>query len=123
MSAILPETIAAIVAAGFDIYQRDESDSYAYFTDGEHIGYIENSRHDGLKLNTVHKPNQTTGTGFGVGSHLPSKPSREQLQQAFAHAPHWAFDRHSVEKFKSWDHFHQNDPWHASFKLIAKGNR
>lgn len=110
MHNLSPETLDTIAALGFDIYQSNGPhwQSYAYFTDGENIGYIENSRLRGLCLSTVHVPNRTTGTGFAMtGDRDTVTLTREYLSQTFVHAPVWASggDRASVTKWKSFEAF------------------
>lgn len=100
---LTPETLDAIAAVGFSVYQSPDSHwrTYAFFTDGRNIGYLENNRLEGLRLSTVHVPNRDSGTGFGMGP--LATITREALSVAFAWAPDWAGqrDRDSVRKFPS----------------------
>lgn len=95
------ETLDAIQAAGFDVYQAAEPrwQSYAYFTDGIRIGYIQTGDFGGLRLSTVHIPNRTTGTGFALDD--CTSLERAELEKAFIFAPSWAYntDRESVRKW------------------------
>lgn len=104
---ISPETLDAIAALGFDVYQSSDPrwQSYLFFTDGDKIGYFENDRLSGWTISTVHIPNRTTGTGFSLRDTLPGpvELTRECLTKAFMTAPAWASDamRASVAKWPS----------------------
>lgn len=102
------ETLDAIAALGFDVYQSSDPRwrSYAFFVEGDGIGYIENSA--GLTLSTVHIPNRTTGTGYGLRDTLGAfELTRQYLSLAFMHSPAWASAemRKSVAKWPSVDAF------------------
>ena len=83
------EVIDAITAAGFDVYMRDQKDTYLLFTDGKNIGYLQADRLAGFTISTVHKPNTTTGTGFQIERHA-TEFTAEMLARAFITTPHWA---------------------------------
>lgn len=91
----------AIKAMGYDVYTPQEPywQTYAFYTDGKRIAYIECDRFGGYKTSTVHVPNKQSGTGFCVDECEPL--SRELLERAFVHAPNWAKarDRASVVKY------------------------
>lgn len=102
MRTLSDETLDTIAACGFDVFQNPESKwrSYAYFTDGKSIGYLQSGAFGGTcTISTVHIPNPASGTGFGMGevAHI----TREALSMAFVHAPHWA-DRASVVPVRKW---------------------
>jgi hypothetical protein len=101
MYAIAPNTLDAIAAAGFSVYQNPDPrwQSYAYFTDGQNVGYCQNSRFGGLTLSTCHVPCRECGTGFGMGE--ASDLTREALSVAFVRCPDWASatDRAAVRKW------------------------
>lgn len=106
-SPIDADTLDAIAAAGFDVYQPVNGvKTYGYFTDGTRIGYIQRTAYfDCYETSTVHIPNKTTGTGFGLEP--LAEITRESLTPAFMTAPSWASttDRESVRKYKDWDAF------------------
>ena len=119
---ITPEAIAAINAAGFDVYMRKPSDTYALFTDGMRIGYIQHERFRGYSLSTVHKPNRETGTGFKAVEGLSeSDLTAEKLEKAFAHAPSWAPPKQheSVKKYKDMTEYLTKDSFNAGYTLIS----
>jgi hypothetical protein len=94
--------IEKVKAAGFDVYMRHETDTWLIFVDGDRLGYLQENRIRGLSTSTVHKANQTTGTGFQVDESLSlSDLTRATLSRAFVHAPDWAYsrDRESVQKY------------------------
>ncbi|TXH82287.1 MAG: hypothetical protein E6Q77_06565 [Rhizobium sp.] len=95
------ETLDAIAAAGFDVYQNPDKrwQTYALFTDGTRIGYIQNDC-GRLHLSTVHIPCRECGTGFSLRDD-PFALTREGLERAFVTAPNWAsgFDRAAVRKW------------------------
>lgn len=101
------ETLDAIAAAGFDVYQADKPQwlSYAFFTDGARIGYIQNDC-AGLHLSTVNIPCKECGTGFSLRDE-PISLTREGLERAFIIAPYWASstDRGAVRKWKDFEAF------------------
>lgn len=102
MSRNIPDaSLDAIAAAGFSVYQSPDAHwrTYAFFTDGTRIGYIQQAAFGGLEISTVHQPCRECGTGFGMGS-LPDF-TRESLSVAFAYAPDWAGqrDRDAVRKW------------------------
>lgn len=107
---LTPEILDAIAALGFDVYQSSDPrwQSYAFFVEGDGIGYIENDRLYGLTLSTVHIPNRTTGTGYSLRDTAgPFEMTRQYLSLAFMHSPAWASDamRKSVAKWPSVDAF------------------
>lgn len=104
------ETLDAIAACGFDVYQNADPQwqSYAYFTDGQNIGCIQTGHFGGLSISTVHIPCKECGTGFGLDS--LGELTRENLARAFCHAPSWATqrDREAVRKYRDWEHFNSS---------------
>ena len=100
-----------ISALGFDVYMRDVSDSYAYFTDGKNIGYADLRPLNGVNLATVHVPTQSIGTGLALGS--PDTLTRADFETALQFAPEWASvrDRRSVVKWPSLDAFLKANSW------------
>jgi hypothetical protein len=111
------ETIQAIKEAGFSVYMREEKDTYAYFTDGVKIGYIQEERWNGISISTVHVPCHECGTGFSIEKNIDAI-SKERLEQAFIFAPHWASRISAVKKWRDIQHFLGSDKWNAGFKKI-----
>jgi hypothetical protein len=111
--------IAKVKGFGFEVYMRDPSDTYLYFTDGTRIGYMQESRWGGFDLNTVHKPNTQSGTAFGVMQGVDDF-TKDDLAKCFTFSPAWASGdlRASAKKWKDMDTFLKSDNWHAGFRLI-----
>jgi len=111
MNELSPYTLDTIAALGFDIYQSSDPKwrSYAFFVEGDGIGYIENRFAEGLALTTVHVPNSRTGTGFSLQIDRVEL-TRPCLSLAFMHAPLWASPemRNSVKKWASVEQFLQS---------------
>ena len=64
MKNTLPqETIDSIRNMGFKVYMRNPTDSYAYVESENGICYIQYNYMSGYNINTVHKPNISSGTG------------------------------------------------------------
>lgn len=99
----MKQHIEKIKSFGFRVFQRKGGDNHAFFSDGKNIGYIENAGR-GLKCSTVHIPNRTTGTGYGIEI---SEISKSELEKAFCIVPHWASpgDIPSVVKYSSLEAF------------------
>lgn len=91
----------AIRAAGLSVYVPADSLTgrrpltYAWFTDGKNIGYIQHGDFGhGFRLSTVHKPNKHAGTGFSLTDQFKaldaSALTPDALREAFMAYPHWA---------------------------------
>ena len=117
------ETIQAIADAGFDVYQRQSPDTYAYFTDGQNLGYIQYGPLEGLTLSSVHVANRTSGTGYGFGE--LKALDKKALSRAFELAPSWADDksRASVRKYTNLAAFLKDNAWGGGLKLVAEGKK
>lgn len=121
-----PETLDAIAALGFDVYQSINPNwhSYCYFTDGTRVGYLENRSGWGLALTTVNIPCRECGTGFGMSemNDPPFTLTREYLERAFVVAPHWASSRDAgaVKKYRDMAHF-LSEPRNRDLICIRKG--
>lgn len=104
---ISAETIAAIKAMGFSVYQNPDShwQTYLFYTDGTRIAYLQNDGLQGLCISTVHVPDKQVGTGYGLGP-IPAL-TRQALEVGFIHAPNWASgaDRNATRKFADWAAF------------------
>lgn len=112
--------IQSVARAGFDVYMRDQKDTFSIFTDGTRIGYLQNSAFRGMSISTVHVPNKSSGTGFGVLDSLSEADlTAEKLSEAFVIAPDWGRDRQSVRKWKDFAAFKAADSFNAEYKIIA----
>lgn len=113
--------IAKVQSFGFSVYmQNPEKDTWLYFTDGTHIGYLQYDRIEGYSLSTVHVPNQKTGTGFQVEQRV-SDFDKTMLERCFITTPEWARDegaRRSVVKWRDIDHFRSGSPFNREYKLV-----
>lgn len=104
-----------IKAFGFRVFMRDPSDTYAYFSDGEYIGYAQYCPYEGWTLATVHYPNPSSGTGYQVCRHV-STPTRALLETALDRSnAAWGFSQ-EVKKYESLDAFLNASDWNKGFK-------
>ena len=80
--------------------------------DGYNIAYME-LKNAGLRINSVHKPNYITGTGFHILDIYENEITKENLQKGFYLAPYWAdiTDVKSVKKYNSLDEFLSSFKW------------
>ncbi len=117
--APLRAAIEAVAAAGFAVYMRAVTDTYLFFTDGTKIGYLQVGLGGGYSLSTVHIPNKSTGTGFGVAD--PNVLDREALEKALIHTPHWVGRdaANTVRKYRDMEDMRSRDAWNAELKLVA----
>ena len=115
-----PEIIKAITDAGCSVYMRNPEDTYAYFTDGVNIGYIQDTPLEGVTLGTRHVPNRASGTGFGLGP--PKDLSAHSLKEAFISWPAWADadTRRSVRKYPTLGAFLSSNSWGGGLHLVAE---
>ena len=67
-SPIDADTLDAIAAAGFDVYQPvNGGKTYGYFTDGTRIGYIQRAAYfDCYETSTVHVPTKPPAPGSAL---------------------------------------------------------
>ena len=111
---------------GLSVYMRKQSDSYAYFTDGAKIGYIQLIHDYGASFSMVHKPNRISGTGFGgtndIGQSCYSVLTIDNVNYAFQFAPDWADKRtrDSVVKFKDIQEFLNYSKSNSEFKNMME---
>lgn len=110
--------IAKVQNFGFDVYMRNESDTYLLFTDGARIGYLQDDRF-GFYITTVHTPNTNTGTGFQMIRHAGNF-SKEDLESGFSHAPAWASNDaiSSVKKYKNIEEYRNANTFNQEYKLV-----
>ena len=109
------ESVEYIASLGYRVFMRDPSDTYAYFSDGTRIGYVEHDRMAGFTISTVHMPSRDVGTGYQVSRHGPL--TSELLEEAIrTHTPAW--DRRNssaVLKYRDLDQFLASSTWNAGF--------
>lgn len=123
-SKIGDDVVQAVVDAGFDVYMRDvKKDTWLIFTDGVHIGYLQNAPMGGVSLGTVHMPNGSTGTGFRLAEHLGAGDlTRGKLIEAFSFAPSWASgrgrDRASVRKWPDIEACCASNSFNAAYRRV-----
>lgn len=97
----MQEIIDNIKAQGLQVFGPEKLTTYAYFTDGTRIGYVQVARVGGISYSTVHKPCRRVGTGFKADS----------VQGALGYAPCWAGgDRSFVVKYRDFAEF-KNKNW------------
>ena len=94
---------------GYDIYMPKSGawKTYCFYTDGRNIAYLQRaSIGSGYSISTVHKPNRSTGTGFGLGVE-GFYPTNKEIKNGFTDWPNWASlsDRESVKKYKDFNEF------------------
>jgi hypothetical protein len=116
--------IQAVADAGFDVYMRNERDTYLFFTDGTNIGYLQQSSASGLSLSTVHKPSHTHGTGYRITDHL-QQINAEALRPAFMLHPAWApsVSLEAIRKWSSMDEYRAANSFNAGLSLVASAHR
>lgn len=125
MNLMMEMTIGLIRRLGYDVYRRNPNDSWAHFTDGTNIGYIQYGRF-GFDFSTIHKPNTTTGTGFSIAKDLPETILTDNagfeklLKECFAFAPYWASvnDLRSVKKYKNIDEFLNYNSFNSQYVKV-----
>lgn len=110
--------IALIQSLGYDVYMRNEADSWCYYTDGKRIGYVQYSGYRGFSVTTVHKPCLKCGTGFALDEAVAL--NAEMLKRAFITAPDWAsrHDAAQVVKYRDMDEFLAATPFNKEYKLM-----
>ena len=115
------ETIAAIAAHGFEVWQSSGPKwrSYAYFTDGKRIGYVQTGYFGGLNYSTVHMPCREAGTGFRVVDGAESV-REDDINAALAHSPSWALnsERLAVKKWPNFEAF-KKSRFHSDLERVA----
>jgi hypothetical protein len=58
------ELIEKVKGLGFKVIYPENLTTYFFYSDGKHIGYIQNDRLEGICISSHHKPSK----GFGEGS-------------------------------------------------------
>jgi hypothetical protein len=112
--------------AGLKVYMRDPAkDSWFLYSDATgRIGYCE-PYFAGFSISTVHKPNQTTGTGFRMtdGPLDACELDRATFERGFATAPSWASRRdvESVRKYRNMDEYRARGTFESAYQLVTLG--
>ena len=115
------EIIAHIQSLGYAVWMRSSNNSWLIYERNGRIGMFENS-FAGLRIDTIHKSNIHTGTGFGMGF-TTETPSCAELDRGLAFAPEWAHrsDVDSVKKYKGIEDFLKASAWNGGYRLIKEG--
>lgn len=114
------ETINTIIKQGFKVYMRDTDDSYAYIESEDGICYIQHSRITGYSITTVHKPNKSTGTGYGLYSDV-GRVTPKMLNEAIrTRYPHWDYGAPSVSKYTSMEHYTKGSKFNTIYKQVHR---
>lgn len=102
----IQNVIKQVKSLGFQVYAPEKLSTYFYYIDGYNIAYMQ-LKDNGFYINTVHKPNRQTGTGFRMMDIYENEINKENLQKGFCLAPEWATikDIKSVKKYTSIDEF------------------
>lgn len=104
------QVIKELQKAGLGVYMGRPSDTYAYFTDGVRIGYVQWSKGE-VEYSTVHKPSGQVGTGFRANN------AEDALRMT---CPSWAFHNAGfVHKWASWEAFQKDSEWNRRYKLVV----
>ena len=105
----------SVLAFGYRVFMREPGSTYAYFSDGDRVGYVQREAGGGFTVSTVHMPNQKTGTGYQISRHAPL--TAETLREAlFTVSPPW--DRNNLDtvlKFRDLDQFLSHSTWNEGF--------
>lgn len=96
----IPEFAAQIKSLGFRVFISPNCPTYAFFSDGIKIGYVQ----PGYSFHSVHKPSYRVGTGFQMAK---GDITLENINKAFGFAPDWAdsSDLKEVIKYKDLEEF------------------
>ena len=97
--------IGTLKENGFNVYTSCKDPvTYFHFEDKNGaIGYCQDdSGFGGFSFSSVHKPNITTGTGFGISNRI-DYPTITHAREALVMYPSWAssLDVKSVKKYKN----------------------
>lgn len=102
---------------GLDVYMMPTlgggsptSNSYACFTDGTRIGYVQWGRGE-VKWTSCHQPSREVGTGFEATGAVNAMTMI---------CPGWA-SHHAghVKKWSSWEAYHEQSPFHRGYVRIG----
>ena len=101
----MQEFIKELKAAGFQVFQYKGAKTNCHFAKDDKLGYVQAERGN-FRFTSVHKPNKTTGTGFGQdeGTYEPTVEIAQRTCDTFC--PHWAsHDAGTVKKYDSADDY------------------
>ena len=117
MEATTTAYIEMMKAQGWAVYVRSSNPTYCYVTDGTNICYVQWSDNREM-VSSVHMPNKTTGTGYGLFDRITPENVRQAMLTL---SPNWASgrDRQSVRKYKDWDEFHGKDSFNSKLFQAA----
>jgi hypothetical protein len=105
-------------AKGLKVYQRNKGDSWAIFSDGARLGYVQYRPLEGFTVSTVHKPSRIVGTGYQVARHV-GKVTDEMVEDAMRTiCPSW--DHHNageVRKYRDMDEYRKGS-WESAYKEV-----
>lgn len=101
----MSEYIKVLKNAGFKVFMYEGAKTNCHFVKNDELGYVEEHR-EKFKFSSVHKPNQTTGTGFGMGegTYEPTAEMAERTCKMFC--PNWGRQNfNTVKKYKSAEEY------------------
>ena len=99
----LSEFVKELKDKGYKVYAPENLTTYCHFVKDDKIGYVEAGDY-GFNFSTVHKPCTECGTGFQVHREI-THPTLEMAKDCMVVAPHWAYDRRAVKKYKNWQDY------------------
>lgn len=124
MTEPMAEAVKVLNAMGYEVYARptcawhpDEKKTYAYYTDGLRVAYIQ---HDGAEysINTVHRPHSIVGTGYRV--HTGDLNDFALARALWTAAPAWdQGNLRFVVKYRNFDDWHYVNAWNAGFVRVG----
>jgi hypothetical protein len=102
---------------GFRVFVYDsdckeyEKTKWLIIEKNKNVGYIQLNDFDGFQFSTQHKPNRTTGTGYGLNHDLSWSPTIENALKTFIKYPEWAKkkDISSIIKWSSIEEYLNSD--------------
>ena len=111
----LPQTAVDLIkSAGFRVYMRNRSDSYALYASNDGIGYVQYCPAAGYTVSTVHYPNRESGTGFQVARHISALSPDVLRDGATITTPSWARDK-TPRKYNGIDEYRAQDTFSATY--------
>ena len=92
--------------AGWKVYtfKTDGPIGQVFYVHEDKIGTA-HEKFGGISIGTVHKPNISCGTGFGVGDDMLHNPTIEDAKEGFMFCPHWYNNTSAVKKYANWDEY------------------
>lgn len=115
MEQYFRDTLERVKALGFRVFKcTDTNYHYAFYSDGENIGYLQYEKYVGWTINTVNaKGSCCSGYRVYDGENdvfTADQLTKELLSKAFVTYPEWvkSYDRKRVVKYKGLDDFLKN---------------